>query len=136
MEEKFGSVLNNIRLGLVRIAPDMSIVDKNKTADILLPLSGRGQCISDYLQNAFSLGKERGAAKAVLLKGNGGDCIAAAIREGSGSILLIMHPVLSVHALLYGNKSLSRLLALYSCSILDFLDAIAKAKKRINFTNR
>jgi hypothetical protein len=126
MEEKFASVYKSIRLGLVRLTSEMVITDKNSMADILFPFPSR----KGRLDVCFK--KENAVSELMLLEKDGVSRISLAIREKSGTVLLLLHPELSSHLSLLNDKTLSKLVSLYSCDILEILESVV-SKRKVNF---
>ena len=96
-ELKFNKTLMQMRFGVVRLTPEMRIIDKNEVADKLFALPKRNSSIAKLLDDPReleALKNEKGAAVTCRLKGNGKIIGVIAIREKSENIILFFHPFL------------------------------------------
>lgn len=104
----FDSVRRHFAYGLVRLSGDFVIADKNIKAERTHVFPRRGAGVIKYTEDAgaglFLLKEKEGENIAVSFK-NGDKAInAVAIRERNGSILLLLHPLISAASLGRGGK--------------------------------
>ena len=127
MEDKrFGQAFLGLCYGLVRVSPDMKLIDYNSAAKRLVPLPRRGADITPLLVRSLprldKLGEESGSIMTQ------GFCYGSrrvnflAFREESGSVLCLIHPLFA--AIGIGNEGawLSRVAKYYCKSIFALLE--------------
>ncbi len=124
MEGKMlGPALSSLRLGLVRLTNEFTVVDKNSAADAVFPFPRRGGSIKSMLVSSSEKSSEQ--AYSVMLRNGSITKNAVAFREREG-ILLLLHPLLS--ALHFGKRDgrFSRVLSTYSLAIYEVIKQMEK----------
>ena len=116
--KRFGQVLMSIRYGLVKLTPELKLIDKNHVADALIELPRRGASVKGILFDggkAFSsLGTRCGDTVDIAFNVRGRRMIAVALRERSGNVICLIHPLLAALERGRVGTRISRLAA--SCS--------------------
>lgn len=123
-------MLSDIRFGLVRLTAELTVVDKNKMADVIFPLPRRNGSVADIIKNSAKqlgeLGKECGSAVAVTLKGDKIARNAVAFRERDGGILLLLHPLLSTVYFEKRDRTFKRMLSYYAQGIYAIIEEMER----------
>ena len=121
---KFNKVIDRMKYGLVRLTPELKIIDKNRVADELVPFPKRASSVVRLLTNKSeleSLKNEKGAAATCRIRGKSRVIGAVAIREKSGNILLFFHPLLTAICSDSENLKVKKILKYYGRYILDMI---------------
>ena len=121
---KFNKVIDKMRYGMIRLSPSLTLIDKNRVAQALIPLPKRGASIKTLFSNIAeieALGYEKGAATTCRIYGNEKIVGVIAIREKSGNIILFLHPLLAAICSNDINTKVKRILKYYGKYILVFV---------------
>ncbi len=123
----FTPELRKLSLGLIRLSPDLKIIDKNKASENILELPSRGVnflklCADDQsLERLKGLVKKYGAFGIVSVLAGNRTLSAAVFRERDGNILIVLHPMLTAIDAAANKERAESVLGQYSKQILDAL---------------
>lgn len=123
---RFGSAYSELKYGLVRIDGRGVIIDKNEMAEAILPLPRRGSSMLGIMLGdgkLDGLADAVGSSLAVVLENEGIRRNAVAFRESSGTVLLLLHPLLSTLHLGHNGAHFKKILSFYSKNILSALES-------------
>ena len=135
--KRFDAVYNGLKYALIRLSPELKLIDFNPAARELVLLPRRNACAKKVLEKNGEalemLGQSFGCAVNLVFISGNKHINSVAMRERDGYILCFIHPLLTAVSGVRLNAALSKLASFYAKNILLILEEAEKSKHRFHY---